>query len=283
MLKRLLMISFMVVLAVGVFTACGKKESSTIENESVDEVQGEIQGEMEMSLSGEIPSDLPKGFPQEIPFYENAKVIDADTFGEDGFTVVYSVDAAYDNVVGFYMSSIEEMDESGIGEEESYFEGMDIDDIHINGLTITDAGNNTQVFITMRKYKTQSGDDSEEEYVEEEDESIEISYENAVEVPLDNKYPSDVVPIYPDAKIIECSLAPSGSGFVDLVLPAYAYHSAVEFYNNELGLKAKNFTSDLMVSETFEGEVKGWKIVVRVAQLNTGNNDPAISITVNNK
>ncbi len=283
MFKRLVMLTFAAVFMLCMVTACGKQAGSEAEGKDAYEAKGKT----EMGLNGEMPSNLPKGFPKVVPFYKNAKVINADTYGEEGFTVVYDVDEAFEKVVAFYMNSIEGMDESGIGEEEAYFEGMDIGEVHINGLTISDTGEKTQVFITLNNYGAESGDksgeDSEDEYAEESDDAIRIKYEEAKEVPLDKKYPSDIVPIYPDAKVIFCSVAPSGSAVAELVLPADTYKAAVEFYKKELELTPEEFTSDIMVTETFSGTVKGWKVSVQIGLIKTGNNDPAIAITVNSQ
>lgn len=277
MLKKLFAMIMVLLLAASLLAACGGQESEGSGS------QGEEGQNLSAVQSGELPSGMPSGFPASVPIYENAEIIEADNYGEDGFTVVYSVNDSYENVVGFYMMNIEGMDESGIGDDEAYFEGMDIGDVHINGLTISDADGKTQVFITLRDYgkaASGSGEGDEEEYYEEEEDSSEMSYEAAVEVALDSKYPADIVPIYPDAKVIECSLAPSGSGFVDLILPSGAYEDAVSFYSDELGLSPKNFNSELMKSESFKGDIDGWNVSVQVAQLKVAGNDPMISITV---
>lgn len=277
MLKKLFAMIMVLLLAASLLAACGSQESEGSGS------QGEEGQNLSSVQNGDLPSGLPEGFPASVPFYENAEIIEADFYGEDGYTVVYSVNDSYENVVGFYMMSIDGMDESGIGEDEAYFEAMDIGKVHIKGLTITDAGDQTQVYITLRddgKGASGSGEGDEEAFYEEEEDSSEMSYEAAAEVALDSKYPADIVPIYPDAKVIDCSLAPSGSGAVELILPSGAYEDAVSFYSDELGLSPKNFNSEIMKSESFNGDIDGWNVSVQVAQLKVAGNDPMISITV---
>jgi len=277
MLKKLFAMIMVLLLAASLLAACGGQESEGSGS------QGEEGQNLSAVQSGDLPSGMPSGFPASVPIYENAEIIEADTYGEDGFTVVYSVNDSYENVVGFYMMNIDGMDESGIGEDEAYFEGMDIGDVHINGLTISDADGKTQVFITLRDYgnaASGSGEGDEEEYYEEEEDGSKMSYEDSEEVALDSRYPADIVPIYPEAKVIDCSLAPSGSGFVELVLPSGAYEDAVSFYADELGLSPKNSDSEIMKSESFKGDIDGWRVSLQVAQIKVAGNDPMISITV---
>ncbi len=258
----------------------GQGTNASINGQSVDENTAKNL----LGKNTKQPAGLPQGFPSAVPFYANATIIEAHNYGSDGYTVVYAVEDPYEKVVDFYLQNIEGLDDSGIGEDESYFEGMDIGDIHINGLTITDADDQTQVFITLRDYSKESGagDDYDDEYVGESSEPEQITYINAQEVALDTSYPADVVPIYPSAKVIECSMTPSGKGgFVNLVLPHDAYKDAVAFYEKELGLKSKTFKSETMVSETFKGETKGYTVSVAIGQYRIGNNDPLVSITVN--
>ena len=174
---------------------------------------------------------IPDGFPTDaVPIYENPEIIDSSTFGEDGYSITYSVNDVYDNVVGFYMTNIEGLDESGIGDDESYFEGIDVGDVHINGITITDNGNKTTVFITLRNYKSGSDNNIEEndEDVGEADSSL-ITYANAKEEKLDKKYPSDVVPIFPKAKVIGCSL----------VITSYSIHYTKLYEKRVLRMQLK--------------------------------------------
>lgn len=276
MIKKLLAVVTMMLLTASLLAACGGQKSES------ETGVGSEGGNLSAVQSGDLPDGMPSGFPSSVPIYENAEIIEADTYGEDGYTVVYSVNDSYENVVGFYMTNLDGMDESGIGEDEAYFEAVDIDDVHINGLTISDADGKTQVFITLRDYGkaasvSEEGDD--EEYSEE-DEPEKMSYDDAAEVALDSRYPSDIVPIYPNAKVIDCSLAPSGSGFVELVLPAGEYKNAVSFYKDELGLSPENSDSQIMKSERFKGDVGGWKVSLQVAQLNVSGNDPMVSITI---
>ncbi len=278
MLKKLFAVVTVLMLTVSLLAACGGQDSG-------DNSQGAEDQHLSAVQSWNLPAGLPEGFPSSIPFYENAEIIDADFYGENGYTVVYSVNDSYENVVGFYMMNIDGMDESGIGEDEAYFEAMDIGKVHIKGLTITAAGDQTQVYITLRDdgKGASGGDQDYEEDYDEDDSSSEMSYKSAEEVDLDSQFPSDVVPIYPDAKVIDCSLAPSGSGFVELILPSGAYGDAVSFYEDELGLSPKSSDTQVMKSESFKGDINGWHVSLQVAQLKVAGNDPMVSITVDRR
>jgi len=282
MFKKITLLMVILTLLVGVFSACLNNDNAKDtekNNKAKPSVTAGIAVE-DVDLEG-----IPDGFPTDaVPIYENPEIIDSSTFGEDGYSITYSVNDVYDNVVGFYMTNIEGLDESGIGDDESYFEGIDVGDVHINGITITDNGNKTTVFITLRNYKSGSDNNIEEndEDVGEADSSL-ITYANAKEEKLDKKYPSDVVPIFPKAKVIGCSLAPRGSGFVDLVLAPDAFNDAVDFYKNQLGFTPKSIKTQVMESESFTGEKDGWKVNVLIGHLLADNNDPYVTITVDKK
>lgn len=281
MFKKVFAAVTVMMLTVSLLAACGGQNggdggSQDAEGQNLSAVQ-----------NGNLPSGLPDGFPASVPFYENAEIIEADFYGEDGYTVVYSVNDSYENVVGFYMMNLDGMDESGIGDDEAYFQAIDIGKVHIKGLTITAAGDQTQVFITLRDDgKSASGSEADyddEYYEEDEGSSAEMSYQAASEVELDSSYPSDIVPIYPEAKVIDCSLAPSGSGFVELILPSGAYQDAVSFYKDKLGMAPKNADSQMMKSESFKGDINGWHVSLQVAQIKMDGKDPMVSITVDRR
>lgn len=274
MLKKMMMGCLLVLLACALLSGCEKKGDTTASPE-----QGEVKETMNQGKSNSLPNDLPAGFPSSVPLYKGAQIIEADTYGQDGYTVVYAVAEPYHTVVDFYVDAFG-LDSSGIEDDAAYFEGMDIEDVHINGLTIEAAGEKTQVYITLRDYGKEG---SEEDAASDSDDSSSILYDSAIEVKLDQAYPSDVVPIYSGAKIIDCSLVPdgSGSGFVSLVLPSDAYDKAVKFYQEKLGLTPKQSKSQLMVSDNFKGEVKGYKISVTVGQ--AVKSDPNVTITLDKR
>ncbi len=124
---------------------------TTINNETIDE---ETAAAMQAELSGALPviEGLPEGFPQSLPIYKDAQILEADAYGEHGYTVVYMVSVPYASVVSFYQKAFPDIqtvyDEPG----ECYFENFDIDGgtVHINGLTITDDDDYTAVFITLK-------------------------------------------------------------------------------------------------------------------------------------
>ncbi len=244
--------------------------SSVIEDNgfSLDEITGMQQ-------------DLPEGFPGAVPIYDGAAVKDSSTFGEDGYSVLYSVTADYADVLGYYVDALG-LDDSAAGETEAYFEGIEVGDVFINGLTVTDTGSGTDVYITLRNYGAEL--EETDDYVGASGNPDVITYQTAQEVPLDKGYPKDVVPIYPEAKVIGCSIVPgTSSGFVDLLLPTDALDDAVSYYTDKLGLTPKGNETDVMRSVQFKGEIDGFQVVVLISHLKNGGNDPFVQITVNEK
>lgn len=226
--------------------------------------------------------ELPEGFPDEIPIYTGAEIIDADNFNENNYTLLYNVKEDYSNVAAFYVDAFS-LDSSYVGESEAYFEGFDVGNIHIKGLTIEDSGDGINVFITLRndgQETSQNSNDSEDS--EEYTDSDIMTYQTAKEVTLDSNYPSNIVPIYPDAKVIGCSIVPgTSSGFVDLLLPPDAFEDAVAYYTDELGLEAKSNSTTIQKAVQFKGEIDNHKVVVLISHLLSGGNDPFVQITVN--
>jgi len=268
----------MVLAAVLALTGCGGGTPAA---------EAQPAAESSVAVSGQ-PQGLPEGFPGSLPFYSGAEVMEADNFNGNNYTVVYSVAADYQDVVDFYKKALPGMDSGDVGEDAAYFTAVDSGKLHIKGLTIERSGDGTQVFITVRDDgqdpESEAGEGEAEEWEEDGESAAEregdMTYETAAEEPLASDYPSDVVPIPDNAKIMACSVAPSGSGFVNLILPTDAYEETVAFYADELGLKSKNFTSEIMVSETFSGTVKGWRVSVAIGQNLGRGNDPTVSITV---
>lgn len=124
-----------------------------INGEKVDEdTLADLEEELEEM--GGTPAGMPDGFPASMPIYQGAVILEGEPYGDNGYTLVYQVGAAYQEVLAFYMQAISGLDESGIGEDEAYFEGIDIDggNVHIDGLTVSGFHDATQVFITLKNY-----------------------------------------------------------------------------------------------------------------------------------
>ena len=121
-----------------------------------EKVDADMAAELEEEFAdmGGSVSGLPDGFPSRMPLYQGAVILEGEPYGDNGYTLVYQVAAGYQDVLNFYMQAIPGLDESGIGEDEAYFEGMDIDggNVHIDGLTISGFHDATQVFITLKNY-----------------------------------------------------------------------------------------------------------------------------------
>ncbi len=281
MLKKLFICFFIIALLFAMLTGCKKNNEDAgalINGDSVDESS---TAELEDAFNATVPTGLPDGFPKEVPFYKNAEILEADTYGTDGYTVVYMVDDTYKNVVEFYMEKLDALNQSDVGEDEAYFEGIDIGEVHINGLTITDADGVTQVFITLRDYGIESNDAEEDDNFGDDTESSEvIKYEDAEEVSLSKGYPSDIVPIYSKAKVISSSSPSSGDLFVvDLILPSKSYKEVVAYYKDALNMEPDNYKSQVMETATFTGEKDGWKFDVTVGS-NPSIDFNSVSITL---
>lgn len=97
-------------------------------------------------------SGLPAGFPQSMPIYNGAQILEADAYGEHGYTVIYMASVPYQTVVNFYQNAFPDIEKIYDEPDECYFENFDIGGgaVHINGLTITDDDDYTTVFITLK-------------------------------------------------------------------------------------------------------------------------------------
>jgi len=95
---------------------------------------------------------LPEGFPQSMPIYSDAQVLEADTYGDRGYTIIYTASVPYASVVSFYQQAFPGVENEYDEPDECYFENFDIDGgkVHVNGLTITDDDDYTAVFITLK-------------------------------------------------------------------------------------------------------------------------------------
>jgi hypothetical protein len=173
-MKRLLTICIALALML-VLPACDTKETKNAEESdwlfseedlaqvNEDNVEAYINGEeLNESTAKEMQEDftenvapaqgVPDGFPQSMPIYSGAEIFEADTYGDRGYTMVYMVSAPYASVVSFYQQAFPGVEKEYDEPDECYFENFDFDGgkVHINGLTITDNGNNTAVFITLK-------------------------------------------------------------------------------------------------------------------------------------
>jgi len=299
-MKKIL--SFILTLAlIGALAACGapsndSEDAMLFTDEEIGQVnenntEGYINGEkadadmvkdMEAAFGGGSVAGLPDGFPQSVPFYEGAELLEADTYGDNGFTVIYMVGASYESVVAFYMQAIPSMDESGIGEDEAYFEGMDLaDGVHINGLTISDADGTTQVFITLDAgsgditayddalYNDDSYDDDADGYSD----TIQADYDSVTGEKLEDGYPKDVIPLYEAFKIIDTSKTPDNDLYIlDGIAPPDSYDDVMAFYSSVLGVSPESFDSQIMKTDDFSGEQDGWSYSVYIAEMKAGGN-----------
>lgn len=273
------------------FSGCssvGEKVKDSVISQIAKEVTGQSKPEGTDSTqkatadqAGKIIVGLPQGFPQEIPFYNDAQIIESDNFNGNHYTVLYVVKADYDKVLDYYSDAFD-LDTTGMEEGEAYFEGFDFGDILIQGLTIEETSDGVNVYMTV---KDTSQDDSQDESDTEDTAGSGImTYETAEEVGLDKNYPQDIVPIHPDAKVIGCSMVPyTSSGFVDLILPADAFEDAVSFYTEALSLKPKKSTTSVQESASFEGKIGNFKVSVLVSHLLSSGNDTLVQITVDEK
>lgn len=160
-MKKLLTIGvvFMVIITLA---ACGANDSKNSESgsQTVSEeksTQGNEENtandtQEESDTTAVVTEGLPDGFPKSMAIYSNAQILEADTYGEHGYTVIYKVSASYDSVVSFYQKAFPGVEKEYEEPDECYFENFDIDGgkVHVNGLTITDDVDYTAVFITLK-------------------------------------------------------------------------------------------------------------------------------------
>lgn len=276
------------ILVVAILTSlagCGAEKKSVEGAEAALKAENHDAGGMKNTVDG-----LPKNFPAEVPFYKGAKVIEADNFNGNNYTVVYSANADYNEIVAFYEDAFD-LDSSDAGDGEAYYEGLDFGDVFIKGLTIEDAGDAVNVYMTLEdnsqgmEGKTYSGsEDLPDGYVDGTAGSDVMTYETAEEVSLDSGYPQNVVPIPDGAKIVDCSMVPGmQSGFLDLILPGEDFETTVMFYTDTLGLTPKISTTSVQEAASFKGEISGIKTAVLVSHLLGGGHDTLVQITVDEK
>jgi len=238
----------------------------------------------ESGFSGEIDG-LPNGFPEEIPIYDGAQILDADSFNGNHYTVLFMTGDSFENVVNYYTEQFA-LDGTGTGDGEAYYEGIPYGEIMIKGLTIENTGDAVNVYMTLedgvQAEEIEAEDavyDSEAEY--DGGNSGNMTYENAQEVLLESNYPIELVPLPQGAKVTESSMIPGcSSGFVDLIMPAAEFEDAVDFYT-ELGLNAKLMKTDIQETASFNGEIENLSVDVLVSHLMSAGNDTWIQITVN--
>ena len=173
-MKKLTVICFALMLLF-VLSACGVKEAPiTGESDwmfSQSDLAQVSEGNTDVYINGEkmnnstasqmleeinetvsTATGTPDGFPKSMPIYSGAQIMEADAYGTNGYTMIYTVSAPYASVVSFYQSKFTGIEKEYDEPDECYFENFDIDGgkVHINGLTITDNDENTMVFITLK-------------------------------------------------------------------------------------------------------------------------------------
>lgn len=249
---------------------------------SAQKTAAEQNGQQEASAEAADTVDgLPQGFPKEISFYDDAEVIEADCFSGNNYTVMYKTTAEYEDVLSFYTDAFE-LDGSGDGDNIAYYEGIELEDIMIKGLTIEAAGDGVNVYMVMQD----NGQDPEMEdaSADEGAGSGIMTYEAADEVALDDSYPEDTLPLPSDAKVIGCSMVPGiCAGFVDLILPADNFDATVTFYTDTLGVEPKITTTTVQEGASFAAEVDNLKISLLVSHLLSSGNDTFVQITIDEK
>ncbi len=292
-MKKMLQKSVGTVMAfvlIGGLAACGSSAQTTLSDKDTPMPQtqeGSASNQTSQTVAG-----LPDGFPKEVPIYADAQVIDADNFNGNHYMILYSVNEEFNKVADFYKDAFN-LDDSGMGDGEAYYEGIDFGELLIQGLTVEDAQDEVNVYITLKDNRQESEvlqgeavDESEEYYADSSASANSdiVTYDNAQEVSLDDNYPQDVVPIHADAKVIGCSIVPgSSSGFVDLILPAASFDDAVAFYTSQLGLTPKDSTTVVQEAAEFKGEIDNYKVALLISHLQSDGNDTWVQITVNEK
>lgn len=276
------MIAVIALILVTSLVGCGSDKSAQNDGTSNSTQAQKSSDQGEQSIS-----DLPEGFPNEIPIYSNANIIEADHFSGNHYTILYEVNEDFNQIAEFYLNAFD-LDDSDMNDGMAYYEGIDFGDVNILGLTIEEAGDAVNVYMTLedtRQNPEVSGENTNDYYDTEaafSENSDITTYENAQEVSLDENYPQDIVPIHPDAKVISCSLIPNtSSGFVDLILPGNDFDDAVSFYTDKLGITPKNSTTTIQEAAEFKGKINKFTVVLLISHLQSSGNDTLIQITVN--
>lgn len=156
--------------------------------------------------------------------------------------------------------------------------GKDTDKVEVS-----DSNSQSEAYDQEDDYNEADSNYSEEEDVSADSGSSSIiNYDNAEEIALDESYPKDIVPIPEGAKVIGCSMVPgTRSGFIDLIMPADKYASAVSFYTEKLSSSPKITTNSVQEAASYKREISGIKATVLVSHLQAAGNDTLIQITVN--
>ncbi|MBN2797457.1 MAG: hypothetical protein JXR88_18760 [Clostridia bacterium] len=266
LVMKLCLISLLIVFAVLLMGCSNESENNS--SETIEKQNAVL----------EQPSGLVDGFPKGFPFFKGSEVMECENYGDSSFTLIFTVNEDFEKVLDFYMNYFEDADSYMESDGESYFEGYQGNGFYLKGLTITDNGSNTMVYAVIDSDEVISNIDSNES--EEVDYSSDVmTYDTAVVEALSDNYPSDVVPIYPDAKVIACSLAPSGSGFVNLILPYDGYDSCVSYYQEIFGEEGDSYETQIMKSVSFAGTKEDYRYTVSIGH-QMANNDPLVVITV---
>jgi predicted enzyme related to lactoylglutathione lyase len=277
---------------IGGLAACGSPAQTTLSDNETPTAQTEAGSGVASNQTGQPVAGLPDGFPKEVPIFADGQVIDADNFNGNHYMILYSVNEDFNKVADFYKDAFD-LDDSGMGDGEAYYEGIDFGELLIQGLTVEEAQDEVNVYITLEDNRQEidvpqgeAGDQSEEYSADSSasDNSNIMTYDNAQVVNLDDNYPQDVVPFYSDAKVIGCSIVPgSSSGFVELILPAASFDDAVAFYTNKLGITPKDSTTVVQEAAEFKGEIDNFKVTLLISHLQSDGNDTLVQITVNEK
>ena len=280
----LLVVLFLVLSA----AACGPKYIDMTGIQELEEALENIEGLMQQddtndiddTAAGEHPAGLPSGFPPSVPIYPGAQILEAESYDNDGFTLVYQADDAYRTVVDFYVKSIPGLDKASIGDDESYFEGIDLDgSVRISGLTIMDMGDSTMVFLFVGDYShfgLYSDDDDYDDINE-----TEGDYASLVGGTLPEGYPKNVVPLFDTVKITASTRNPSETRFsVEGIAPPNSFEDAVAFYQNSIGGTPNILDTPSMRTAEFGSSKDGWSIRVTVADIySSGNTAIQISLS----
>ena len=95
--------------------------------------------------------ELPEGYPsKQVPIMQDAKLIEASSYSDHGYIIIYEIDKALEIVNDFYYDIVKQ-DPLSISEEDIYYENVKLkNSIVIAGLTIEYIDDDkTNVFITV--------------------------------------------------------------------------------------------------------------------------------------
>ena len=190
---------------------------------------------------------LPEGFPEDFPVPQGADPAAAFTFTAQGTSQVvttFTTDQSPDELIGFYEENLdpEVWEITSVGRGEQDFILFNALDEEMGGQVAVDQfkrnSDETNLVVALaRPAEEGGGDDEDDEDVEEGEEQEDFQLGESVDLP--EGYPEDLVPIYPDATVIQSGFSSNPEGgdiriFNVRQVTEDDFEPVIEFYEEEL-------------------------------------------------